>query len=628
MTREEFYKNLDLLVLMSGVKVNNIDSLNADLDDIKVELSALKKERKNLKAEMTDERYFDATSEIVDRNLVISLKKRINKLNIKIKDLEEELETLIKAEEAKHLELIDLEATICDDEQFVLSLTNRINSIKDNEDQSSLNDYQESLNITSNILNNNKTLYNELTKAYEKIVNELNEKTLLSEKLNNELDESKNKLDITNKALDCKETYIDQELKNSDLKKLDDLDAKIKLLDDRKLDIITNPVYIVNEIKDFIETDDMISAMNKTKELITDVERIPYIEEDDIHKLEELRTSLEQEKDDFIEYTDSKKYDEVNLEPITDRILYLNSLINVYNEEITFICKQISKLDVSASVINSNIKKALEQRELITTDITLYNNIIISEEHMPVRRRNAITSVLNKKEEQLKILNKIITTYRVEQNESLAKIEQLEKEELDTLKNRISDIEQEKDNLTKVMNSLKSKNKDILAEESDKEILRQFDERLTALDNRLNQANSLSEIKANIDIYFGNQASINESIEEDTGIIFTPVEDKVNYEDSFENKFLDIPESNLISIDEILNEDEELLPPIDNTEEETIDLFSNNIENELNNDDDLIFESATSFDLPKFTIETPDIDPSLIEVIDVSSIIVDDNKGE
>ena len=96
MTREDFYKNLDSLVKIANPKVTDLDSLMVSLEELNEKQNALKNERKDLKAEMTDDRYYDATSEIVDRNNVVNLKKKITKLNARIKECEKQLKFLFK----------------------------------------------------------------------------------------------------------------------------------------------------------------------------------------------------------------------------------------------------------------------------------------------------------------------------------------------------------------------------------------------------------------------------------------------------------------------------------------------------------------------------------------------------
>ena len=640
MTREDFFKNIDSLVKMVNPKVTNLDSLNASLDELNEKQNNLKIERKDLKSEMTDDRYYDATSEIVDRNNLINLKKKITLVNNKLKNSEKRLGNLIKSEEQTHIKLIGLEASISEDTILLEALNERLNDIKS--DESSAN-YQETIKLTEDNLKYTKDNYDDTKALYDEILTNLDDATKEKEDLDNELASLKEKVNTINTNLKSKDNYLNQDLKEADKEALAKLDDKIKELDDKKLDIINNPVYIVSEIKEYLEKEDIISALNKTKELIAIVEAMPYMDIEDNKKLHEIKESLEQEKIDFVSFTNKKNYDEVNLDFISSRIVYLNNIISNYNEEIDFICKKIRKVDENVKSINDYLKSSLKEVEAIETDITLYQNILNSDEVMTPTRKNQINDILTKKEEQLTVLNRIISSYRLEQTKIVKSIKDVNNNEIAILKDKIAACENEKEDLNKIMNSLKVKNHDFLAEESDKEILRQFDERLKNIDNRLNITESLTDIKANIDKFFDEQAVENEVKTSAENVVFTPIEENLNIEEpkkeaskseelSFvdfdDNKFLEAPESNVVSINDIISDDTNTLPPLFKEDTETISIFDNEPADKKDEDDEFEFSTVTDFNLPKFYVEEQtEEDPDLIEVIDVSPIVVD-NKGE
>ena len=639
MTREDFFKDLDILVKIANPKVTNLDSLTVSLDELNEKQNNLKAERKDLKSEMTDDRYYDATSEIVDRNNVVNLKKKISKLNNKIKDYEKELTSLIKTEEQTHIKLIGLEASISEDTIFLESLNSRVEDIKNKADGNAA-DYEDTIKLTKDNLDNSKEAYDSLNKEYEIIVKNLETVTDEKTKLDTELAKTKEELSKINEALKTREKYMNRDLKESDDERLAALDETIKELDEKKLDIINNPVFIRNEIKEYLDNDDIVSAMNKTKELIALIESMPYMDISDNHKLKELKSSLEQEKIDFVNFINKKNYDEINLDFIQARIVYLNTLINNYNEEIDFTCKKIRKVDDNIKVVVENLKNAIKEVEIIETDITLYENILIDDENMNSARKHAIETILTKKEQELNVLNRIISSYRLEQAKVIKDIKEVDNNTIATLKDKISACENEKEELNKIINELKTKNHDILAEESDKEILSQFEERLQTLDNRLNVTDSINNIKENIDKFFDGQAVINEE-SDTTPVTFEAFSDKkeepeiksdldLNFVDFDDNKFLDVPESNVVNISDIISDDTSSLPPLFKDDTETINIFDNY---ETDSDDDVSFETVTNFNLPKFHLseeKTDSVinDPDLIEVVDVSPIVVDEKKGE
>ena len=645
MTREDFLKSLDSLVKMVNPKVTNLDSLSTSLDELNEKQNNLKIERKELKNDMTDDRYYDATSEIVDRNNLINLKKKITLVNNRLKNSEKRLSDLIKSEEQTHIKLIGLEASISEDTILLEALNERLSDIKAKDDESGSN-YAETIKLTEDNLKYTKDNYEETKTLYDTILTNLDEATKTKEDLDEELETLKEKVNTINNNLKSKDNYLNQDLKETDKETLNKLDEKIKELDEKKLDIINNPVYIVSEIKGYLEKEDIISAMNKTKELISIVEAMPYMDIEDNDKLHEIKKSLEQEKNDFVSFINKKNYDEVNLDFISSRIVYLNNIISNYNEEIDFVCKKIRKVDENVKSINDYLKASLKEVEVIETDITLYQNILNSDEVMTPTRKNQISDILTKKEEQLTVLNRIISSYRLEQTKIVKSIKDVNNNEIAILKDKIAACENEKDDLNKIMSSLKVKNHDILAEESDKEILRQFDERIKNIDNRLSITESLADIKANIDKYFDEQAVENEVKTSTENVVFTPIEEtfnvseepkeekeevkdeEINFIDFDDNKFLEAPESNVVSINDIISDDTNTLPPLFKEDTETISIFDNEPAKEA--DDDFDFDTVTDFNLPKFFVNDASDDTDdgdLMEVIDVSPIVVD-NKGE
>ena len=140
MKKEDLYLNLDLLVKIANPKETNLDVLSATLEDLNEKQNDLKAERKELKNDMTDDRYYDATSEIVDRNNIVNLKKKIARLNTKVKDSETRLNHLIKEEEQTHVKIIGLEASITEDTILLESLKERVSELKPDSDATDYND--------------------------------------------------------------------------------------------------------------------------------------------------------------------------------------------------------------------------------------------------------------------------------------------------------------------------------------------------------------------------------------------------------------------------------------------------------------------------------------------------------
>lgn len=636
MTKEEFFKELDQLIMNVDSNTDSIDNLNLDLEEIKSNLVTLKAQRKAIKDGMNEDRYFDAEREMVDRSLVMSLKKQINKLTSQLDSNKTTLNNLIVEEENTHIEMTKLENAINVDTNMIESLEKRINKVNKDGNEEAVKQYKDQLSATKDTLKINKDNYEKISKEYANILKDMDSLSIANEELERQISELNNKLTDTNKTIESKNGYINEELKAIDEEKLKNINKQIDELENKKVTIINNPVFIIQEIKDAVLNDDMVLALNKTKELIANILTIPYMDIDNLNKLTELKASLEQEKIDFISYIDNKNYDEINLDFISDRILYLNNIISNINEEIDFVCKRIARID-SNNNYNENIKKCLDKNESLMTDITLYNNILATEENMSVRRSNQIKGVLNKISEQQKIVDQFINSYKVEQTEQINEIMELEQNKLADLKKKITLIEKEKEQLNKIMTQLKSKNKDILAEESDQEILHEFDQKLRLLSRRIENFISIEALRKDVDNFFNevareNEIEVTKELEiiapaneesKEIEIVEPTMDNTLNLEfvDFDENKFLDIPESNVVKIDDIINDNTDVLEPLFTNDEEVVS-FTEPIEEK---EDTFEFEPVTDFDIPVFESNFNEtLNP--FEVVDVTPIVSGDNE--
>ena len=122
---------IDLLVKMSGSN-SNLDELKADLIDTETNIQEAEMDLNNLDEEMTDDKYFDASSEIVDRNIKISLVKKIKDLNRVKNDLGKELDNVKGDEVVLHNKLDEVRETISKANKY----NNLINDSKDDNKES------------------------------------------------------------------------------------------------------------------------------------------------------------------------------------------------------------------------------------------------------------------------------------------------------------------------------------------------------------------------------------------------------------------------------------------------------------------------------------------------------------
>ena len=77
---------IDALVKMSDSNAN-VGTLKVELREVECSIKEKQLELKELKSSMTDDKYFDASGEIVDKNIEISLTKKIKALKNHLKNL-------------------------------------------------------------------------------------------------------------------------------------------------------------------------------------------------------------------------------------------------------------------------------------------------------------------------------------------------------------------------------------------------------------------------------------------------------------------------------------------------------------------------------------------------------------
>ena len=117
MQREVFY-NIDLLIEMSG-NTKSIDDLNTELITLKNNIKNKQEQIEDLKSIMTDARYFNASNELVDKNIEISLKNKLTRLKRKLKEMENNSTKIKEREESLHNEIKSLKETLKKNKEYI-----------------------------------------------------------------------------------------------------------------------------------------------------------------------------------------------------------------------------------------------------------------------------------------------------------------------------------------------------------------------------------------------------------------------------------------------------------------------------------------------------------------------------
>ena len=122
MEKSEIYSRIDTLVAMARSK-SNIEDLENELVKLNKSIEAAKQELAEFTNTISNEKYFDASSEVVDRNIALGLTKKIKKLQ----ETEKELKT---AKDQKQTEVTSLKTDYDNMQQQIKDIDESIAAVK------------------------------------------------------------------------------------------------------------------------------------------------------------------------------------------------------------------------------------------------------------------------------------------------------------------------------------------------------------------------------------------------------------------------------------------------------------------------------------------------------------------
>ena len=332
----EVFNNIDILMNMANSPLN-VEEINMELASLKRQIKNKQNEIDDLKSLMTESRYFNASNELVDKNIEISLKNKITRLNRRIKEIKFSLEESKNNEKKLHTEISTLKEKLAKNENYLETLRVKANSATNN------NYYQNLLDKEQKSVEELNKELSEKSKMYESALKELELNNQAFNELSSKLDTEKTRLNDVLDNLENPNAYIDEDLKARDEEKLATLNSELEQLEKRKVELLTDSNMIGADAKELIIENDIYEALNKIKELVTIVKSKPYMDissssilEEELEKKESLRVELST-------LIDNKKYDEIDI--VTKRIDYLKSEITENNQTIEKYQNEINNID-------------------------------------------------------------------------------------------------------------------------------------------------------------------------------------------------------------------------------------------------------------------------------------------
>ena len=497
----EIFNNIDLLVEMAGSELN-VDDINAELISLNKEIQDKKQRLEDLKGIMNDARYFNASSELVDKNIEVSLKSKLTRLNRKIKDIELKLGEVKKEESKLQIELDSLKNKIDENKKYIAA----IDSKAKNSDSS----YFQKILTSEN--HHVKELEEELERKNERYENikkelELNEQALKELTESKENNEARLKDVVQN--LSNPNAYIDEDLKKQDEERLRSLNDSLDELQKRKLEYLTDPNMIGADAKELVINEDYTAALNKIRELLTIVKSRPYMDITNLNILDEELEKKEMQRAELSNLIDSKDYSGMNSDAIHKRTNYLNGEIEKEKNEITRYQEFASSIDTD---IESNLCTLIADLESeivkITKEIEEITRLL-QDSSKSRKTKASLENAIYKKEKESEVLESILEDskkdllFQITMSNTIDKIIQKYHQNIDEKTEEVEELNR--------VHLMDETSKDFIAEEEDKEKLKSINEEIRQIKNRQKFTKTPDEIYDQIEMLFANAGLKEES---------------------------------------------------------------------------------------------------------------------
>ena len=470
----DIFNNIDILVAMAGSNLS-ASEIEAELIQINKEIQDKKQVIEELKSMMNDHRYFNASNELVDKNIELSLKSKLGRLNSKLKGLKIKLDTARVDKNMLDRDITVLKEKIEENEKYIEQLKTKTNEKKNDNLAQILNQEEKHLHALQQALTDKEKKSETISKDLElteQAWNELNQKKSEDEKRLQEIEDN----------LNNPNAYIDEELKQKDEEQLKHLSASLEELQQKKLEYLTDANMIGADAKELIVNGNHTEALAKIKELLTIVKTKPYMDITSLSVLDEELEKKESERTELSNYIENKDYTSMNSEAVKKREEYLQ-------EDTAQKKQQIDELNHLVEAVNQDIDGALasmirsleEEISNITKEVDEYRTMLEDTTKSRKTKANLENAIL-KKEREKEVVEKVLANYKrdllfqITISNSFLKI----KERLEQV---ISDYQEESLELNR-MSYMDGLEKDYVLEEKDKEKLKNINEEIRLIKNR------------------------------------------------------------------------------------------------------------------------------------------------
>lgn len=573
--QSKIFSLIDLLLKMANTK-NTYEELEAKRNLLLDEINNLKKAIDDLSSSMTDDKYFDASSEIVDRNIEISIVKKLANLEYEEEELEKKLDEKRKEEQDLLVSIEKLKERIVKSKSNMSLVDDRVkfaknedvkqlySSLYQDEEKKSRIDEQE-LNSLNNDLKANSAEMESLNQAISSVKEKC--ETL------------KARLSDVRSSLSNKKSYIDKSAMSKDKEELEALNKDLKRLEEEQSRILMNPVMLVSDIKDLIMNKDDNAALDKLKQLENSINEIPYMNIENKQDLLKELDRLKSQKDEIISSINDHEYVSRDITLIDNRISWLKSLIIYYKRSIKAYEEEIKYIDNNLVLPASKELKSAESEALnAEKQIDEYNSII-NDESKSALAISTMKIAKDKKLSDFNVITDIANKYQTSIGLLIEKSVNLQNESISELEEKIEEGNAEINKLEELkQKGIKSKN--AIKQEDDRKAAQKIDDDIKAINHRLTFDATPAQIIDDIEMML--TSNMNESAKELTIAPNDKKEAEINNEKAEEEEVIPFFE---ITDDDSSTANEKPVENNANTEnnKETV---SNPIFAEINDDDE------------------------------------------
>lgn len=464
--------NLDVLVKMCRSKSDG-PSLRIEEDEIVDKIDAYKLEIEEIKTISEDESY-DTSAEMADRNIEIITKKQLQTLKTTLKEKNKELNVLKEEEQNLYSSNSLLRDNKASQEKYIASMQERINEATDYE-----------------VIDRYNCLIAETTEKISALVDELEEKNDSYEKIQQaivtlsdeilvieeKIDKKKKLLAETQANLENKENYIDKTKKEKSDKKIAELEMKVQKSLNRLEEIRKDPKYIESKIKDIINNkEDVESAQPLFVNLVNTVIKTPYINVAADNALEEELLKATQARDTFANEIEQKSYNILEAStPEKIRIEFLNERIALWASELDDLKTKVDTIDRDREYNYEAKNQALYS--MIATmkkDLQEFERAYKEVPEINVGAKASVKAALDEKRTDIIEAEKIVTAFRKDESDDIARATRTIKYECERLHQNIHNAEKEIESIRNRLTSKKSGLIDISSKNKDKDTLKEL----------------------------------------------------------------------------------------------------------------------------------------------------------